>query len=358
MLSTQLSIIQGFGVGGRMKRQAFRRSRGVIAVVCASTLLLSSCVTTQSGRIGTNDGSDVCRPYLEAMDATGDYFAEDMLKGAALGALTGALIGGLTTQDAKGAAIGAVAGAAAGGAGGYFIKKRQQDTDKRILYTSIRDDLDRDLAKGNEAVLSIKKLSDCRTDALAAVARDYKAGKIDTAQAKQRWRTLLDQRKRDVDLAEAMSKEMLTRAKEFENAATQLTQMPWDEKAKQEFGKRKADMAGRHAQEAKQFDLDAKVKRKAATTKKEKSALETALKTDRVALLDRQKSEMNELLMQEQGTLPTGTYQMLAQNVMAGVQADRTKLAQQMGTENPDAFESALPTKPSAGKGWVGGRFA
>src|SRR6476646_10182059 len=85
--------------------------RGVSMV--AITGLLCGCApgafTTQSQRIGPDDGTDSCRPQLVALDSTGNFFGADILKGAAIGAGTGALagglIGGLATGSWRGAAF-------------------------------------------------------------------------------------------------------------------------------------------------------------------------------------------------------------------------------------------------------------
>ena len=101
--------------------------RGICVV--ATVGLLSGCApggfSTQAQRIGSDDGSDSCRRELVALDSTGDFFAEDIIKGAALGALGGALIGGLA-GGGRGALIGAAAGGVAGAAGGYFSALQSQ----------------------------------------------------------------------------------------------------------------------------------------------------------------------------------------------------------------------------------------
>ena len=56
------------------------------------SIIPSGCATpfTQSSRIGLDDGNDSCRSYVVALDSTGNFFAEDMIKGAIIGAGTGA----------------------------------------------------------------------------------------------------------------------------------------------------------------------------------------------------------------------------------------------------------------------------
>ena len=95
-------------------RSALRRP---IAAVTAAAML-AGCVSTQASRIGTDDGRDACRTYVVQLDSTGDFYGEDILRGAAIGAGTGALAGGLIAAATgrrgsdilAGAAIGALAG--------------------------------------------------------------------------------------------------------------------------------------------------------------------------------------------------------------------------------------------------------
>ena len=95
--------------------------RGV-SVVAVSGLLCGcapGAFTTQSQRIGPDDGTDSCRPQLVALDSTGNFFGAQILQGAAtgagIGALAGGLIGGLATGSWRGAAFGALAGGITGG---------------------------------------------------------------------------------------------------------------------------------------------------------------------------------------------------------------------------------------------------
>ena len=128
--------------------------RGVSVIVI--TGLLCGCApgafTTQSQRIGTDDGTDTCRQQLVALDSTGNFFGADILQGAAIGAgvgaLAGGLIGGLATGSWRGAAIGALAGgvtgAVIGGSNAYWNALQQQQMDQASLYSRVSLDLERE----------------------------------------------------------------------------------------------------------------------------------------------------------------------------------------------------------------------
>ena len=55
------------------------RLRRAVCVI-TSAALLSGCVSTQMGRIGADDGSDPCRAQVVALDSTGDFFGEDIIR--------------------------------------------------------------------------------------------------------------------------------------------------------------------------------------------------------------------------------------------------------------------------------------
>ncbi|HEY0419754.1 MAG TPA: YMGG-like glycine zipper-containing protein, partial [Acetobacteraceae bacterium] len=113
-----------------------------------SASLLSGCgqgaFSTQSARVGPDDGTDVCRPQLVALDSTGDFFGADILKGAAMGALAGGLAGGLIGGNWRSAAIGAGVGGVLGGAAGYWGALQQQSQDQAVLFSQVRNDIDRE----------------------------------------------------------------------------------------------------------------------------------------------------------------------------------------------------------------------
>ncbi len=144
------------------------RTRKVSALAACTTVLLSSCVTTQTGRIGADDGSDACYAYVKTMDATGDYFTADMIVGAMVS-------GGRDTG--KAAAIGAASGAALGAVGGCINHRMQQDKGKAILYQNVRSDYDRELVKLDEAQFALSKVIECREGQFSRITADHRVGK-------------------------------------------------------------------------------------------------------------------------------------------------------------------------------------
>src|SRR3954454_4546791 len=112
-----------------------RRAHRLLAMATSASLL-AGCVTTREGRIGSDDG-DACRAQLVALDSTGNFFAEDILRGAAIGAVGGAALGGLIGGNWRSALIGAAAGGATGAAGGYLAALQQRNADQAGLRASL-----------------------------------------------------------------------------------------------------------------------------------------------------------------------------------------------------------------------------
>ena len=202
-----------------MRRQYF--SRQLMAIAISGALVLPGC-TMQSDRIGPDDGSDVCRPQRVALDSTGNYFGEDIVKGAALGALGGALIGGLATGNARGALIGAAAGGVAGAAAGYYNARQKQAADQAQLYNSVYADIERDNLAIDKTQLAFNQLTDCRHMEAARIRGDLRAGVISRPQAEVAMAAVANRAAGDYNIATTISKQIQTRGDDFAYANTQI----------------------------------------------------------------------------------------------------------------------------------------
>lgn len=192
------------------------------AVAC-SALLLAGCVTTQSSRIGADDGTDSCRPQLVALDSTGNFFAEDIIKGAVVGAAAGALIGGLASGSWRGAAVGAATGALVGGATGYFAAVQQQRRDQAGIFTQVKGDLSNENAQLDRTQAAFDRLTACRFGQSRQVRADYQAGRITRDQAQARMATIRTRYDRDVALARSINGQITGRQEQFAEAAENLS---------------------------------------------------------------------------------------------------------------------------------------
>ncbi|MBP2306791.1 hypothetical protein GBZ48_05300 [Azospirillum melinis] len=196
------------------------RVRASLLSVTIVAMALSGCVTTQQDRIGANDGSDACYQYRVALDSTGNYYAEDMLKGAAIGAGAGALTGALAGGNLKSALIGAAAGAAVGTLGGYWNSRMQQGRDQAIL--GVANDLDTENQNLDRTQVALDQLVNCRRAEIARVKADYKANRIGKPEAEQRLALIRGQLDKDYTIASAINQNIVKRRDEYLIAADNI----------------------------------------------------------------------------------------------------------------------------------------
>lgn len=208
-----------------MHRSITRALRQTVCVT-ASIGMLAGCapgsMTTQSQRIGYDDGTDSCRRELVALDSTGNFFAEDILKGAAVGALGGALIGGLA-GGGRGALIGAAAGGAAGAAGGYFAALQGQARDQAGMLTRAQADMQAEGVQIDKAQIAFSQLADCRFYQARAIRNAYATGQMPKPVAVQQMAVVRERSQRDLALAQTIDKQITDRGEQFDVAADNLS---------------------------------------------------------------------------------------------------------------------------------------
>jgi hypothetical protein len=195
-----------------------RRTAHRAVAISTAALMLAGCVTTQTGRIGADDGTDPCRTQLVALDSTGDYFAEDILKGAAIGAVGGALIGAAAGGDWRSALIGAGIGAAAGAAGGYLVALQRQSTDQASLFRTLSADIDRENAQLDRTQLAFNQLVDCRMNSANTIRRAHREGRLDRTTAQAQLQQVQARLRNDVAVAQRINEGVGKRGGEFDTA--------------------------------------------------------------------------------------------------------------------------------------------
>jgi hypothetical protein len=201
------------------------RLRRPLAALTAASLLLAAC-TTREMRIGADDGSDACYQRRVQLDSTGDFFAEDIIRGAVIGAAGGAILGGLIAAArggrggdvAAGAGIGALAGGAAGAVGGYLAARQRQARDQAELTALIGNDLARENAELERAQLAFDLLMDCRFQQAAAIREAHRRGALPTPAAQAQLARLREQAQADIALARLVNQRIATRGAEFDTA--------------------------------------------------------------------------------------------------------------------------------------------
>ncbi|HEV7264389.1 MAG TPA: hypothetical protein VGN83_05655 [Falsiroseomonas sp.] len=200
------------------------RLRRYVAMA-TSVALLAAC-TTRDTRIGADDGSDACRVQVVALDSTGNFFAEDIIRGAAVGAVGGAILGGLIaaaaggrgSNIAAGAGIGALAGGVAGGSTGYFQARQQQAVDQAGLNQTIAGDLAAENAQLDRTQLAFNQLMDCRFATAQRVREDLRTGRVQRGQAENAMANLRALTQRDLQLAQTINGRITERGAQFDTA--------------------------------------------------------------------------------------------------------------------------------------------
>ncbi len=207
-----------------MRLDPLARSRAVAAMLSLS--VLAGCapgqLTTQTSRIGPDDGTDSCRRQLVALDSTGDFFGAQILTGAAIGAATGGLAGALLGGNLKGALIGAVAGGALGAAGGYLSALQQQQSDQAGMFNQMQGDISRENAQIDRTQIAFDQLVDCRFRAAQTIREAYAQHRMDRSSAVAAMAQIKSRAERDLALARQINEQISGRTQQFEVAADTL----------------------------------------------------------------------------------------------------------------------------------------
>ena len=192
-----------------------------VTSIFAAAIILAGC-TTQVGRIGVDDGRDSCRTQLIQLDSTGNFFGEDILQGAAIGAVGGALIGGLATGRWQGALIGAAVGGAGGAAVGYYAAVQRQARDQAGVSAQVASDLAKENASLDRTQIAFDQLMDCRLRGAQAVREQVRRGQLDRNTATAQ---LAETRQRvtgDLQLANLIGGRIASRGTQFDAAIDQV----------------------------------------------------------------------------------------------------------------------------------------
>lgn len=199
--------------------------RRAVATLTAAAML-AACVTTRDGRIGSDDGSDACRAQVVALDSTGDFYGEQIIRGAAIGAASGALLGGLIAAASgrrggdvlAGAAIGAVAGGVVGGSAGYFSARQQQASDQASLNQAVGADLAAENASLDRTQIAFNQLMDCRFATAQRVRADLRAGRLTRPQADAMMADVRARTQSDLQFAQTINARIGSRGEQFDVA--------------------------------------------------------------------------------------------------------------------------------------------
>lgn len=170
-----------------------------------------------------DDPSDVCRPERAALRSTGDFFAQDIIAGAAIGAVAGGLIGLAAGGNARSAAYGALAGGAVGAIGGYWRARQKQYADQAQLYSAVYGDLQRENESIDKTQLAFNNLVACRNGEASRIRADLRAGRISRDQAGTLMAGVRARSDSDLRLAASISDHIQQRSNDFSYASREVS---------------------------------------------------------------------------------------------------------------------------------------
>jgi uncharacterized protein YcfJ len=199
-----------------------RAGRSGLALVLCFALVLPGCTNPNMANVA-DDPSDTCRSERALLRSTGDYFTQDIIAGAAVGAVTGGLIGGLASGNLRGAAFGALAGGALGALGGYWRARQQQyASDQALLYQTVYTDIERDNGYIDRTQTAFNRLVTCRRGQAAAIRADLRYGRIGRDQARTAMAAVRAWSADDLVLARSISQHIQQRSNDFSYANQQV----------------------------------------------------------------------------------------------------------------------------------------
>jgi len=188
-----------------------------ITAALTAGFVLAAC-TTQVQRIGYDDGRDACRALVVQLDSTGNFFGEDIVQGAAIGAVSGALISGLATGTWQGALTGALIGAPTGAAIGYYSALQRQQRDQAGVNAQIANDLQRENTELNRTQIAFDQLFDCRLRSAQHIRQAVRDGRLNREVATQQLAEIRQRANGDIALAQTINGRISTRGAEIDGA--------------------------------------------------------------------------------------------------------------------------------------------
>jgi len=174
-----------------------------------------------------NEADDSCRDQRAALKSYGDYFAENMLVGGAIGAAGGTLLGVATHQSLQVTLAEAFAGFAIGAAAGYWESVQQKNANMDARYRQVQSDVQAENTKIDGAHVAFNKLIDCRRKQAAALRADVAAGRVSQQDGQKRMSTIRARFDDDIAIARKIDANMADHTANLEYANEQFKPQPY-----------------------------------------------------------------------------------------------------------------------------------
>lgn len=190
---------------------------------CAIIVSLTSCDTAQN----LLDSNDVCHDQRAALRSYGDYFAQDMLVGGALGAAAGGIVGAVTHQSV-GTTLGLTAAGFAVGAGaGYWAAVEQKNSDMAARERQVTSDIDAENHKIDGAQAAFNDLIRCRREEAAHLRADVAAGRISQTDGDKQMADIRSRYDDDIALGKRVGASISSHSADLEYANEQIKPQPY-----------------------------------------------------------------------------------------------------------------------------------
>ncbi len=198
---------------------------GIAFFAVAMTAGCSSSPTIHS--FFDNEANDSCRDQRAALQSYGDYFANNMLVGGAIGAAAGGLVGVVTHQSLQATLADAFAGFTIGAAVGYWESVQQKDATMAARQRQVQTDVTAENAKVNGAQQAFNTLVDCRRGQAATLRADVAAGRVTSADGAKAMATIKARFDDDIAIARKVNTNIATHSANLEYANEQFKPQPY-----------------------------------------------------------------------------------------------------------------------------------
>ncbi len=202
-----------------------RRLWPCLALVAALTTV--GCDSTPTMHSFFDRAPDTCHDQRQDLDSYGNYFAQNMIVGAASGAAAATLLGVVTHQSVSTTVAMAAAAATIGAAAGYWQSVSQKNASLEARRRLVQTDVQAENKKVDGAQAAFNRLLDCRRKQAADLKADVAAGRVSHSDGEKQMAEIKARYTDDVEIGRRINANMADHAANLEYANEQLKPQPY-----------------------------------------------------------------------------------------------------------------------------------
>lgn len=211
-----------------MAKRPRRRIGTCLALLAALTMVSCDSTPTVHSFFDKFAGSsDSCGAQRQDLESYGNYFAQNMVVGAATGAAAATPIGVVTHQSVSTTVAMAAAAATIGAAGGYWKSVSEKNANMDARRNLVQTDVQAENQKVDGAQQAFNRLLDCRRKQAADLRADVSAGRVSQADGVKQMSDIRARYTDDVEIARRINANMADHAANLEYANEQLKPQPY-----------------------------------------------------------------------------------------------------------------------------------